>query len=178
MEIIFLKRGKDSDEDMATDIDFVSLLKRGSIHYVSLAIPGLNVVSTNIMFGGGFDHRERNDFMMRVNLARETGTLYPKVNVTLLPSPWASYGGMDANTYNEGDYSEAQVIVHIKDAFKANSRYIKSRTMYFDFRNLGVSEFHYLSCLKAAMNEVNPEDLPEEVITWEPRESGSAGNRR
>ena len=32
--------------------------------------------------------------MMTVNRAKETGTLYPKVNITLLPSPSASYDGL------------------------------------------------------------------------------------
>jgi hypothetical protein len=170
MKLTILKRGKDVDEDMATDIDFVSLLKARDIHYVSLAVPGLTVVSQCVEFGGGFDVRQRNDFMLRVNHAKETGTLYPQANITLLPSPTASYGGMDQNVHHEGEYSEAQVVAQILDAFKANSQYIKSRTIYFDFRNLGVRESHYLASLKLAIQRTPVEALPEEVITWEARE--------
>ena len=54
MKMTLVKRGKDVDEDMATDINFVSLLKRGEIHYVSLALPGLDLVSHCVEFGGGF----------------------------------------------------------------------------------------------------------------------------
>jgi len=169
MKLTVLKRGKDVDEDMATDIDFVSLLKARDIHYVSLAVPGLTVVSACVEFAGGFDVRRRNDFMLRVNHAKETGTLYPQANISLLPSPTASYGGMDHNVHHDGEYTEAEVVAQILDAFKANSQYIKSRTMYFDFRNLGVRESHYLACLKTAMNQARPEELPTEVISWEAR---------
>ena len=155
---------------MATDIDFVSLLKARDIHYVSLAVPGLTVVSYCVEFGGGFDVRQRNDFMLRVNHAKETGTLYPQANITLLPSPTASYGGMDHNVHHEGEYSETEVIAQILDAFKAKSQYLKTRTMYFDFRNLGERESHYLACLRAAIHRAGAEHLPEEVITWEARE--------
>ncbi len=162
MRITYLKHEDDS-------IDFVPLLKSGSIHYVSVAMPGLTFASANIEFAGGFNVGQRNDFMMTVNRAKETGTLYPRVNITLLPSPSASYGGMDSNIYNDGDYSAEEVITHILDAFKANSEYIKSNRMYFDFRNLCVSEAHYVLCLKAAMDRLKTEDLPE-VITWEPQQ--------
>lgn len=167
IRLTILKRGKDANEDMATDPDFVSLLKAGDIHYVSLAVPGLTVVSACVEFAGGFDVGQRNDFMLRVNHAKETGTLYPQVNITLLPSPTASYGGMDQNVHHEGEYSNERVLAQIFDAFKTNSQYIKSRTMYFDFRNLGVRESHYLDSLKAAIQQAGEEALTEEVITWE-----------
>jgi hypothetical protein len=162
MEMTFLKHDDNS-------IDCVGLLKSGSIHYVSVAMPGLTFASANVEFAVGFNIGQRNDFMMTVNRAKETGTLYPKANITLLPSPSASYGGMDSNTYNDGDYSAEEVCAHILDAFKANSQYVKSKKMYFDFRNMCVSETHYVSCLSAAMGRLQPDELPE-VITWEPRQ--------
>jgi len=105
--------------------------------------------------------------MMTVNHKREVGTLYPRANLTLLPSPYASYGGLDRNTYHEGDYPADVVVAHILDAFKANSQYIKSKRMYFDFRNLCVSEAHYVSCLRVAIERLPKDDVPE-VTTWEP----------
>jgi len=169
MKLTVLKRGKDVDEDMTTDPDFVSLLNNHDIHYVGLAVPGLNIVSTCVLFAGGFETRQRNDFMLRINEAKETGTLYPQANITLLPSPTASYGGMDHNVHHKGEYSEKELIAQMLDAFQANSHYIKSPTMYFDFRNVGVNESHYLASLKAAINQVKTEHLPTEVITWEAR---------
>lgn len=156
MHITYLNHGD--------NIDFVPLLKNGSIHYVSVAMPGLTIACHNIECAGGFDCRQRNDFMMTINRAKETGTLYPKVNITILPSPSASYGGIDLTIYNDGDYSDEEVIGHILDAFKANSAYIKSRTLYFDFRDLCVSEFHYVSCLKIAVSRLNANQL--EIFTW------------
>ena len=163
MSITFLKR----DTEFGEDIDFVPLLQNGSVHYISVAMPGMTVASTNIEFAGGFSVDERNQFMMIVNRAQETGTLYPKINITLLPSPSASYLGGDMSIYNDGDYSEQEIINHIKDAFQANSEYIKSDKMYFDFRNLCVSEEHYVTCLKKTINELEKMDLPE-IITWYP----------
>ena len=153
--------------EFGTEVDFVQLLENGSVHYISIAMPGLTVASTNIQFAGGFDVDERNQFMMMVNRAQETGTLYPRVNITLLPSPSASYFVGDNHIYNDGDYSEQEVINHIRDAFQANSEYIKSDKMYFDFRNLCVSEDHYVTCLKKTINELEEIDLPE-IITWYP----------
>ena len=165
MSITFLSR----DTEFGEDVDFQQLLESGSVHYISIAMPGLTVASANIQFAGNFDVDARNRFMMRVNRAQETGTLYPGVNITLLPSPSASYYLGDSHVYNDGDYSEWEVINHIKDAFKANSEYIKSDTMYFDFRNLCVSEEHYVICLIKTVNELKEEgiDLPE-IITWYP----------
>lgn len=160
MSITFLPRDDDS-------IDFPALLNSGVCHYVSVAMPGLTVASSLIERAGGFDVAQRNDFMMTVNRARETGTLYPQVNITLLPSPRASYGGLDSSVYNARDYPEAEVIAHILDAFKANAQYIKSGRMYFDFRNLCVSEVHYVACLRAAIERLPAHDVPE-VITWQP----------
>ena len=165
MSITFLKR----DTEFGEDIDFVPLLLSGSVHYISVAMPGMTVASSNMQFAADFSVDERNQFMMMVNRAQETGTLYPKINITLLPSPSASYLGGNVNVYNDGDYSGPEVINHIRDAFKANSEYIKSDKMYFDFRNLCVSEEHYVICLKKRIKEFQSQEsgLPE-VITWYP----------
>ncbi len=170
MKLTIQQRGRDVDEDMRTDPNFASMVKSGSIHYVSLAEPGLNVVSAIIM-GCGFDTRERNDFMLRVNHAKEAGTLYPRAGITLLPVPRASYGGMDSNVHHQGDYTEEEVVSQLLDAFKANSEYIKCKTMYFDFRNMAADESHYLASLRAAVEQASEDALPDEVITWEAREN-------
>jgi hypothetical protein len=169
MKLTILTRGKDVDEDMTADPDCVKFLKeQHDIHYVGLAVPGFTVVSACVL-AGGFDVRERNDFMLRVNHGKETGTLYPQANITLLPSPTASYGGMDHNVHHQGEYSEEELIAQMLDAFQANSNYIKSPTMYFDFRNVGVNESHYLASLKATIDRADTKHLPAEVITWEAR---------
>ena len=170
MSITYLNR----DTEFGEEIDFLPLLKNGSIHYVSVAMPGMPVASSNIQFAGGFSIEQRNQFMMRINRAQETSTLYPEINITLLPSPSASYLGMDNTVYHEGDYSEQEVAVHILDAFKANSEYIKSDKMYFDFRNLCVSEDLYVSCLRSVYffaidkKGYTLEGEKPEVITWHP----------
>jgi hypothetical protein len=41
--------------------------------------------------------------------------------------------------------------------------------MYFDLWNICVSEIRYVSCLRAAMGRLKPDELPE-VVTWGPRQ--------
>ena len=152
------------------DVDLAAPLHEGEVHYVSVAMPGLTVASSLIETVGGFDTPQRNEFMMRVNRARETGTLYPRVNITLLPSPRASYLGVDDHEYHQGDYPVDTVIAHILDAFRANHEHVRSTRMYFDFRSLCVSPTHYTNCLDLAMTRLGSglgAPLPE-VFTWHP----------
>ncbi len=160
MKITFLKR----DSQFGEEVDFVSLLKDDQIHYVSVAVPGLTMPSCAVEFAGGFSVDQRREFMLKVNDAKETGTLYPKINITLLPSPFANYL-LEVIQHNNGDYSEEQITNHILDAFKANLLYIKSDTMYFDFRCI-CSEKLYISALQKAINQQNQQDLPQNIITW------------
>ncbi len=160
MNITFLEHEDNS-------INFTDFLKRGECHYVSVAMPGLTFASSYIEFAGNFSVEQRNGFMTTVNRAKETGTLYPKLNLTLLPSPSASYTGFDYTEYNSGDFSTDEVIRHILDAFKANSEYIKSKKMYFDFRYLCVSEWHYGRSLWEAVKRLDKLTLPE-IVTWKP----------
>ena len=72
--------------------------------------------------------------------------------------------------HHEGDYSAAEIAAQLLEALKAHSEYIKSRTVYFDFRNLGVRESRYLAALEDAVQQIPAQDRPEEVVTWESRE--------
>lgn len=157
--ITFLERNDES-------IDLVALLKTGACHYVSLAVPGLTCASACVEYAGDFNTGQRNDFMMAINHAKETGTLYPKVNITLLPTPKASYGGMDSNTHNKGEYRDAEVIAQLRDALKANSDYIRNETLYFDFRYVCDSEARYVACLEATIHQHGSGGA--KVVTWRP----------
>jgi hypothetical protein len=52
MEMTLPKHDDDS-------IDCVGLLKGGSIHYVSVAMPGLTLASANVEFAAGFNIGQR-----------------------------------------------------------------------------------------------------------------------
>ena len=157
MNITFLARNDDSS-------DLVASLKTGACHYVSLAVPGLTCASACVEYAGGFNLSQRNDFMMTINRAKETGTLYPKVNITLLPSPTASYGGTDSNTHNDGEYTDAEIVVQLRDALKANAEYIRNETLYFDFRYVCDSETRYIACLEAAIKQ-NGASCATKIVT-------------
>jgi hypothetical protein len=160
MNITYLQHEDDS-------INFIELLKRQECHLVSIAMPGFTCASAYIQFAGGFEVKEAYHFMRIVNEKAETGTFYPKLNLTLLPSPAASYRGFDLSTYQLGEYPVDHVVHHLLDAFEANSRCIKSKTMYFDFRNLCVSERYYVDCLIEAVSRLDDQTLPE-IVTWLP----------
>jgi hypothetical protein len=162
MKITYLKR----DDQWGEDVNFFEELPKKKIHYVSVAMPGLTMASSFID-AAGFSTEERYALMDSVNQAKETGTLYPKANITLLPSPRAKDRmGFNVDVFNDGDYSKEEIIYHIKDAFKANKDFIKSETMFFDFRNLCVSEKLYIECLQSTVEECCESDLPEKIITW------------
>ncbi|WP_145931097.1 hypothetical protein [Immundisolibacter cernigliae] len=162
MKITYLKR----DDQWGEDVNFYEELPKNKIHYVSVAMPGLTMASSFID-DAGFTTEERCALMNTVNQAKETGTLYPKANITLLPSPIAKDRmGFNLDVFNDGDYSKKEIISHMEDAFKANKEYIKSKTMYFDFRNLCVSEELYLEYLQSTIEQCSKSDLPETIITW------------
>ena len=152
MEITFLKR---DNGEFGEEIS--PLLQEGSIHYVSVAMPGLTVACANLPVDSTLLNATIYDGHNRHSLPEIISLFFP-------PLPQ-----VDSSIYNDGDYSEEEVIAHILDAFKANSEYIQSDTMYFDFRNLSVSEKHYVSSLKKALDHLDRDDLPTQVITWGPR---------
>jgi len=166
MPVSYLRRYSHEENytDFGESVDLTNELSKGQTHYVSIAMPGFTMASHYINMAG-LTVEQRYDFMMQVNQRREVGTLYPKANITLLPSPKAKDRfGFGLYTFNEGDYAFEEVVAHILDAFQIEIQYVKSNKMYFDFRNLCVSERLYLLCLESALERLKKTDLPE-VIT-------------
>lgn len=105
--------------------------------------------------------------MSQINHAGETGTLYPQGNITLMPSPSeVDRFGMNATHFVDAGYAESEVLCHLEDAFLANREYVKSQSMYFDFRYLCVSVAYYNRCLEKKLETIVDEFLVH-MYAWE-----------
>ncbi len=58
----------------------------------------------------------------RIDFSNETGTLYPKANITIMPS------------YRQ-PYSDDEIYRHFNDAMKVQNQYIHAKNVIFDMRN-------------------------------------------
>lgn len=58
-----------------------------------------------------------------IDRENETGTLYPKVNITIMPS-WRAY-------------SDEIIRHHFDDVIKAQNEYVRAKSIIFDMRNYG-----------------------------------------
>jgi hypothetical protein len=116
MEIENLNRNL-SDSKVTED------LRKGKIHIVCVAVNALTFFNAIAVQSLGISSELATLWCKEVNEKNETGTLYPKFNITLIPVP---------NYENRNDWdNETIMIKHIKDAFLANSKYIKSSEIIF-----------------------------------------------
>jgi hypothetical protein len=114
-----------------SDFAVMQDLKDGELHMVFVAVNALtffNAFAVDNPFEEtekGISSEQATKLCNIVNENNETGTLYPKLNITILPlsrykirDDWDNENSMEKN---------------IKDSFKANSLYIKSKEMIFAF---------------------------------------------
>lgn len=62
------------------------------------------------------------EFYRIIDFINETGTLYPKANITIMPS------------YRQ-PYSDEEIYRHFNDAMNAQNQYIRAKNVIFDMRN-------------------------------------------
>ena len=113
------------------DFSVMQDLKDGKLHMVFVAVNALtffNAFAVDNPFKvteKGISSEQATKLCNVVNENNETGTLYPKLNITILPL---------SRYENRDDWdSENSMEKNIKDAFKANLLYIKSKEMIFAF---------------------------------------------
>jgi len=106
-------------------------LKNGKIHMVFVAVNALtffNAFAADNPFEEtekGISSAQATRLCNEVNEKNETGTLYPKLNITILPL---------TRYENRDDWdNEDSMKKNINDAFKANALYIKSKELIFAF---------------------------------------------
>lgn len=98
------------------------------VHLVCLAINALtqfNVYATAI---GDLSHDSADIFVTKVNEENEVGTLFPKLNLTIVP----------LSIYkNRNDFGNSEIMRKlINDCFKSNEKYIKCSKLIFAFERV------------------------------------------
>jgi hypothetical protein len=93
------------------------------IHLVCIAVNALTQFGVYAKPIGGLSNELADNYVNKVNEKNETGTLYPKLNLTIMPL-----------TIFEGRDDTNQSIVmekHIIDCFDSNEKYIKCPKLIF-----------------------------------------------
>lgn len=137
-------------------------LNNGKIHMVFVAANGLTffnvfaVVNPLARIEKGISSEQASILCNLVNEKNETGTLYPKLNISILPL---------SRYENRDDWDNEDIMrKNIKDAFKANSLNIKSKELIFAFE--ARSDFNnYLAVkvLEQIAREYSDDDILEKV---------------
>ena len=104
-------------------------------------------------------------FYQQIDEANETGTFYPDINITLMPSA-------------KGVYSDEEIYHHISDAFKAQNKLIHAKTVIFDMRAYSYYDphtegydnaeyLHMIDYLTGRSNHLEDKDVRVYVISSE-----------
>lgn len=118
--ITLIKTPQKNPQDIFDDV------KIGKIHIVCMAWNGLTHLNVYGELFYKLPKEELNQFVDLVNSSRETGTLFPKANISILPV--CENENHDALNLNE-------LTECIKDVFIANQMYLKSDIIYFTLEN-------------------------------------------
>lgn len=103
--------------------DVTSELRAGRCHLVTFAEVGLSVFSAHCEFAYGIMQGGKQEhYANQVNNAKETGTLFPEANITILP-----------NFLFRDNYTSDAMMTCLRDAFLAERDYVKSGRMIIDF---------------------------------------------
>ena len=112
--------------------------RQKNIHLVCVAVNALtyfNVFATSI---GGISNYLASELSSKVNRLNETGTLYPDLNLTIIP----------LTAFNDrNDFGNHEIMTkHIEDCFTANEQYLKCENVVFALEDRG--DFDYNLALK------------------------------
>ena len=117
-----------------SETDYINLLKNKKIHVVSCAYFALNYGHEYLR--AVIDSQDlRFELVSKICRTKETGTLYPVANLTLIPVEYLHYPVMGGECISVENYSREEFEVFILDAFKAETENVKSGKMVFDFRD-------------------------------------------
>lgn len=140
------------DKEDFNRIDNLEIIdaSKNEYHIVSVGIIGLTFFSAVCEFGFGIKQQEQEFLIQSVLDNKETGTIFPKAKLTILPCRFRTnavytWDGKDI-TGGEGFTSE-EIKKHILDALQAETKYVKSGKVIFDFRDLGDEMYTYNSIL-------------------------------
>jgi|YelNatPaOPRAMG01_1025707.scaffolds.fasta_scaffold40163_5 hypothetical protein len=124
------------------DIQFA----KDGFHIVSAGFIGMTYFSSICDYGFGIKQKEQENILRPILEKKETGTLYPKYNLTILPYRYATsaFLTLEAQDITGGKgFSTDEIKIHINDAFIAETNYIKMGKIFFDFRDLDEDMVRY-----------------------------------
>ena len=125
----------DTDRNKCPE-DFLKVLKSNGCHVVTFAETGFSAFKVCCEFAYNIPWVEIEKYADQVNNANETGSLYPKGNITALPLHFFR----EPITNSIPGYSEDDLKICIRDAFIVERDYIKSGLMILEF---GCSDISY-----------------------------------
>ncbi len=132
-------------------------LKRGECHIVTFAEFGLSFFKAYCAHFMPWD--EIKHYVDLINSSNETGTLFPKANITALPRHFFR----EPITNSTPGYSEDDLKTCIRDAFIAERDHIKSRLMILEFTCSNISyELVYTICRDLCKTEF--ESVPGRAV--------------
>ncbi|MBK8464932.1 MAG: hypothetical protein IPL32_03800 [Chloracidobacterium sp.] len=105
------------------EADYIPALQNGSTHVVTFAEEGFSFFKAYCEFGLGIPIRESVELCDRVNNADETGTLFPRGNLSSMPKRFFRDGTWDGEGFRRC----------LRDAFIANRDHCKSKHLVFQF---------------------------------------------
>lgn len=106
-----------------TDTDYVPGLLDGSIHVVAFAEEGMSFFMGYCQFALGFSLQQGVRFCNRINGDDETGTLWPRGNLTAMPKRF----------FRDENWDEDGFRRCLREAFVANRDHCKSNHLVFQF---------------------------------------------
>lgn len=143
--------------------DIIEDVKSGKIHIVCMAQNGYTHLNVYAELEYKLPKKLVNQCVENVNSKKETGTLYPEANITILPkSEIKTDWNKKPNTLNAKELENC-----IGDVFKANQEYLKSEVIYFTLENSYVNKSLALSIIKDKIKKLQSNELFLKTIWFE-----------
>jgi hypothetical protein len=131
------------------NFDFIKAAQDG-YHIITVAFIGLTYFSSICEYGFGIKQSEQEKLIQPILNKKETGTLYPKHNLTILPYRYTTNAFITSNSHditNCKSFSVEEIKTQIEDSLRAEIKYIKKGKLFFDFQDLQKDMFRYFNVL-------------------------------
>lgn len=132
---------------LCSDESYLELIKEGKIHVITFAEEGFSSFCFFLEFAINIDKENRYRLCDMINRNWETGTVYPKLNLTAIPKRFVREScPLDSPRYDS-------FCKCVMDCFRVNQEYVKSNHLVFDFRCSASNVNKLNSIIKRVINE-------------------------
>jgi hypothetical protein len=143
--------------------DIINDVKSGKIHIVCMAQNGLTHLNVYAELYYKIPRLIINQCVEHVNLKKETGTLYPHANISIIPK---------SENYTDWNKNPLRLNVQelqscISDVFKANQEYLKSEIIYFTLESSYINKTMALKIIEDFISDMNTDELFVKTIWYE-----------